>query len=210
MIPTSLKVNKISELDNSSICVVSGSSIELNIQHYFEQNNLKYKSVPADTFDESMKLYINNNCDVLSGDISVLSSSRLKIGDSNNHSLLEDIISKEPLGPLVRHNDSNWADVIRWTINALIIAEEKSITPHNIQEKLNSSDFEVLRLLGEVGNYGDMMELDNKWAYNIIKELGNYSTIYEKNIGTNTIFGTKRGLNNLWINGGLLYSPPFK
>ncbi len=210
MIPTSLKVNKISELDNSSICVVSGSSIELNIQHYFEQNNLKYKTVPADTFDESMKLYINNNCDVLSGDISVLSSSRLEIGDSNNHSLLEDIISKEPLGPLVRHNDSNWADVIRWTINALIIAEEKSITPHNIQEKLNSSDFEVLRLLGEVGNYGDMMELDNKWAYNIIKELGNYSTIYEKNIGTNTIFGTKRGLNNLWINGGLLYSPPFK
>ncbi len=210
MIPTSFKISNISELDNSTICVVSGSSIELNIKYYFEKNNLEFKTVPADTFDESMNLYLNNNCDVLSGDLSVLSSSRIKIGDTNSHSILKNIISKEPLGPLVKHNDSNWADIIRWTLNALVIAEEKSINADNIDEMLNSSDPEVLRLLGEIGNYGDMMELDNKWAYNVIKELGNYSSIYEKNIGANTIFGTKRGLNNLWTNGGLLYSPPFK
>ncbi len=210
MIPTSFKISNISELDNSTICVVSGSSIELNIKYYFEKNNLEFKTVLADTFDESMNLYLNNNCDVLSGDLSVLSSSRIEIGDSNSHSILENLISKEPLGPLVRHNDSSWADLIRWTLNALVIAEEKSINADNIDEMLNSPDPEVLRLLGEIGNYGDMMELDNKWAYNVIKELGNYSSIYEKNIGANTIFGTKRGLNNLWTNGGLLYSPPFK
>ncbi|PPR41854.1 MAG: putative amino-acid ABC transporter-binding protein YhdW [Alphaproteobacteria bacterium MarineAlpha5_Bin12] len=210
MVPTSFKINNISELDNSTICVVSGSSIELNIKYYFEKNNLEFKTVLADTFDESMNLYLNNNCDVLSGDLSVLSSSRIEIGDSNSHSILENLISKEPLGPLVRHNDSSWADLIRWTLNVLVIAEEKSINADNIDEMLNSPDPEVLRLLGEIGNYGDMMELDNKWAYNVIKELGNYSSIYEKNIGANTIFGTKRGLNNLWTNGGLLYSPPFK
>ena len=210
MIPTSFKISNISELDNSTICVVSGSSIELNIKYYFEKNNLEFKTVLADTFDESMNLYLNNNCDVLSGDLSVLSSSRIEIGDSNSHSILENLISKEPLGPLVRHNDSSWADLIRWTLNVLVIAEEKSINADNIDEMLNSPDPEVLRLLGEIGNYGDMMELDNKWAYNVIKELGNYSSIYEKNIGANTIFGTKRGLNNLWTNGGLLYSPPFK
>ena len=122
MIPTSFKISNISELDNSTICVVSGSSIELNIKYYFEKNNLEFKTVLADTFDESMNLYLNNNCDVLSGDLSVLSSSRIEIGDSNSHSILENLISKEPLGPLVRHNDSSWADLIRWTLNALVIA----------------------------------------------------------------------------------------
>ena len=118
---------------------------------------------------------------------------------------------KSLLVPLVRHGDNHWGDIIRWVLNVLIIAEEKNLNSENVDEYLDIGDSETLRMLGEVGNYGDMLELDNKWAYNIIKEIGNYSTIYEKNIGINSVLALeKRGLNNLWLNGGLLYAPPYR
>ena len=210
MIPKSLDINKISELDDASICLVSGTSNEKNIKNYFNKNSLNYNPIPLDTFDECIEYYINGKCDSFSGDLSVLAVSRSKMPDSTNHVILPEVISKEPLGPLVRHGDNLWGDIVRWSLNVLILAEEKDLNSENIDEKLNSDDAEVQRLLGIVGNYGDMLELDNSWAYNIIKQIGNYSTIYEKNIGINTVLGLERGLNNLWSNGGILYSPPYR
>ena len=211
LVPKSLDINSIIDPSGASICVVSGTSNEINIENYFKKNLIEYKPMPFETFQECQINYINGNCDVYTGDLSVLAASRVEISDSYNHVILSEIISKEPLGPLVRHGDNHWGDIIRWVLNILIIAEEKNINSENIDEYLEIGDSETLRILGEVGNYGDMLELDNKWAYNVIKEIGNYSTIYEKNIGINSVLAIeKRGLNNLWLNGGLLYAPPFR
>ena len=211
LVPKSLDINSISDLNGASICVVSGTSNEINIENYFKKNSIEYKPMPFETFQECQINYINGNCDVYTGDLTVLASSRVGIPDSYNHDILSEIISKEPLGPLVRHGDNHWGDIIRWVLNVLIIAEEKNLNSENVDEYLDIGDSETLRMLGEVGNYGDMLELDNKWAYNIIKEIGNYSTIYEKNIGINSVLALeKRGLNNLWLNGGLLYAPPYR
>ena len=166
--------------------------------------------VLLDSYKESEQYYIEGNCDVFTGDLTTLAVSRVKMPDSNNHIILPEIISKEPLGPVVRHGDNHWGDIVRWILNILIIAEEKNLNSENVDEALNSEDYEILRILGEAGNYGDMLELDSKWAYNIIKQIGNYSTIFENNIGTNTVLGLNRGLNNLWINNGILYAPPFR
>ena len=206
----SLEINSVKDLDGASICVNSGTSNELNTKIFFDKNLIKFKPVLASTFKESLNLYIKGACDAYTADLSVLAASKLQIPDSYNHIILPEIISREPLGPLVRHNDNNWGDLIRWTLYVLIIAEEKSINSENIDEYINSVDSEILRLLGEVGTYGDMLELDNKWAYNIIKQMGNYATIYEKNLGKKTILGLDRGMNNLWVNGGMLYAPPFR
>ncbi len=210
LVPKNLDIKNISDLDSSKICVLSGTSNQLNIKNYFNKNSLDYDLLVSETNEESLNNYINGNCDVYTSDLSVLAESRTKIPDSYNHVILNNIISKEPLGPVVRKGDDHWEDLIRWTLYVLIIAEEKNITSDNVDENLNSNDSEVLRLLGEVGNYGEMLELDNKWAYNIIKKIGNYSTIYEKNIGEKTLLGLDRGLNNLWTNGGMLYAPPYR
>lgn len=211
LVPKSLDINNIYELNGASICVVSGTSNEINIENYFNKNSIEYKPIPLETFQECQQYYIDGKCDAYTGDLSVLAVSRVEIPDSYNHVILPEIISKEPLGPVVRHGDNHWGDIIRWVLNVLIIAEEKNLNSQNVDEYLNIGDSETLRMLGEVGNYGDMLELDNKWAYNIIKQIGNYSTIYEKNIGINSVLGIKkRGLNNLWSNGGLLYAPPYR
>ena len=211
LVPKSLNINNIYELNGASICVVSGTSNEINIENYFNKNSIEYKPIPLETFQECQQYYIDGKCDAYTGDLSVLAVSRVEIPDPYNHVILPEIISKEPLGPVVRHGDNHWGDIIRWVLNVLIIAEEKNLNSQNVDEYLNIGDSETLRMLGEVGNYGDMLELDNKWAYNIIKQIGNYSTIYEKNIGINSVLGIKkRGLNNLWSNGGLLYAPPYR
>ena len=210
MVPKSLDIKSIDELDGATICVVSGTSNELNTQYYFEKNNMNYKSLPFETFQQCQDNYIEGKCDSYTGDLTVLATSRVDMPDSFNHVILPEMISKEPLGPVVRQGDNHWSDLVRWTLNVLIIAEEKNLDSKNIEEKLISGDAETLRLLGKIGNYGDMLELDNDWAYNIINEIGNYSTIYEKNVGINSVLGLKRGMNALWFNGGLLYAPPYR
>ncbi len=210
MVQKELGIKSIYELSGSTICLVSGSSNELNTKFFFEENSLKYKPVLLESYNSCEKNYINGNCDVYTADLTVLANSRAKMPDYNNHFILPEIISKEPLGLLVRHGDNQWGDIVRWTLNVLIIAEEKKLNSQNIDNYFNSNDPEILRMIGEIGNYGEMLELDNKWAYNIIKQIGNYSTIYEKNLGVNTLLGLERGLNNLWKNGGILYSPPFR
>ena len=210
MVSKSLDINSALELDGSRICLVSGSSHESNIEYFFEINSMKHNSIKLETFDECQDNYINGNCDVFTGDLSVLAVSRSSLPNPKGHSILPEIISKEPLGPVVRHGDNHWGDVVRWSLNVLIIAEEKNLNSNNIDNKIISNDREILRLLGEIGNYGNMLELDDKWAYNIIKQIGNYSTIYEKHLGINSALMLERGLNNLWVNGGLLYAPPFR
>ncbi len=210
MTPKNLEIKNVSELNGASICIVNGSSNEANIKNYFDKNSLNYTPVALETFNQCIEYYLDGKCDSFSGDLTVLAASRSKMPDSTNHSILTDIISKEPLGPLVRHGDNLWEDVVRWTLNVLILAEEKNLDSGNIDKQLDSGDAEIKRMLGIVGNYGDMLELNNDWAYNIIKQIGNYSSIYEKNIGINTVLGLERGLNNLWLNGGILYSPPYR
>ena len=204
-----LGIRSVYELDGASICVVSGTSNELNTEFFFKKNSMEYKAIPLETFQECQDNYIKKKCDVYTGDLTVLAAARVEIPDSYNHIILPEVISKEPLGPLVRQGDNQWGDVIRWTLNVIIIAEEKNLNPNNIDKIINSGDPEILRLLGEIGNYGDMIELDNKWAYNIIKQVGNYSTIYERNLGIDSVLGIKeRGLNNLWTSKLRVLSHP--
>ena len=172
---------------------------------------MEYKIIPRETFQDCQENQIKGICDVYTGDLTVLAVSKSQFSDSYDHTILPEIISKEPLGPVVRHGDNHWADVVRWVLNVLIIAEEKNLTPENVDEYFEIGDSETLRLLGKIGEYGDMIELDNNWALNVIKQVGNYSTIYEKYIGINSVLGIEnRGLNNLWSNGGILYAPPFR
>lgn len=210
MVSKSLDITSALELDGSTICVVSGSSHEVNIENFFKFNSMEYKSVKLETFDDCQDNYLNGNCDVFTADMSVLAVSRSSLPNPKGHIILPEIISKEPLGPVVRHGDNHWGDVVRWVLNVLIIADEKNMDSNNIDKKINLNDNEILRLLGEVGNYGNMLELNDRWAYDIIKQVGNYSTIYEKHLGVNSALMLKRGLNNLWVNGGLLYAPPFR
>ena len=210
MVSKSFNINSILDLDDAKICIVSGTSYELNIKNFFNKNLMDYEPLILNNFDEAKENYINGNCDALTSDLSVLAVLRLKIPDSSNHMLLPEIISKEPLGPVVRQDDGNWIDIIRWVLNVLIIAEEKNLNQNNVKENLQSTDKEVLRILGVIGNYGNMLELEDDWAYNIIEELGNYGVIFEKNLGRSSALELERGLNKLWTKGGILYAPPFR
>ncbi len=160
---------------------------------------------------EAQRQYEAGSCDAFTTDASGLASTRAAMADPTAHVILPEIISKEPLGPVVRHGDNNWGDVVRWTYFAMLIAEEKGITKANIDEVLASTtDPEVKRLLGAEGEMGAMMGLDNAWAYNAIKAVGNYGEVFEANIGTATPIGLARGLNALWSQGGLQYAPPVR
>jgi len=160
--------------------------------------------------EDALENYLAKRCDVYTNLISELAVLRTIIPRSNDHIILPEMISKEPLGPLVRHGDNEWGDIVRWSLNTLIIAEELGITSENVDDHLVSNNHEILRLLGVEGSFGDMVDLEYNWAYNIIKQVGNYGTVFNKNIGPNTILGLQRGLNALWTEGGILYSPPFR
>ncbi|MBI28370.1 MAG: amino acid ABC transporter substrate-binding protein [Pelagibacteraceae bacterium] len=205
-----LEINSILDLQGSTICLVAGSSSEANTTKYFQDNKIIYESILLESTDESRKYYLDGKCDALTSDLTVLASSKALIPDPNSHIILDEVISKEPLGPLIRHGDNQWGDLIRWVLYVLIIADEKGISSKNVDDFLEYGDKESQRMLGVVGNYSDMLELDNDWAYNIIKELGNYGEIFDKNLGEKTLLQLKRGLNKPWNSGGLLYAPPFR
>ena len=212
MVPKALGVSSAKELDGATVCIQTGTTTELNLAEYFRVNNIKYEPVPIETNDEANAKYLAGACDVYTTDASGLAATRSTFEHPNDHVILPEIISKEPLGPLVRHGDSEWADIVRWTLNALVIAEEKGITQANVGDMAASAgaDPEINRLLGTEGEYGAMMGLGKDWAVNAIKAGGNYSEIFERNIGSNTPIGLARGLNALWTQGGILYAPPFR
>ena len=216
MVPASLGVSSATELDGASVCIQVGTTTEMNLADYFSANGMSYEAVPVETNSEADAAYTAGRCDVYTTDASGLYASRAGYPDPSAHVVLPEIVSKEPLGPSVRHGDSAWADIVRWSLNAMIIGEEKGITSANVDEMKNSKDPEVLRLLGvnQVGDtgagYGQWLNLSDDWAYNILQQVGNYSESFERHIGPNTPINIQRGLNALYKDGGILYAPPFR
>ena len=206
-----LGVSGAKDLDGASVCIQTGTTTELNLADYFHANGMKYEAVTIETNDEARQNYLAGRCDVYTTDASGLAATRSTFTDPENHVILPEIISKEPLGPATRHGDDQWSDIVTWVLNATVTAEEKGVTMGNVDDmKANSKDPEVLRLLGVEGNQGAELGLSVDWAYNIVKAVGNYGEIFERNIGVNTPIGLARGLNALWTDGGLQYSPPFR
>jgi general L-amino acid transport system substrate-binding protein len=212
MVKKSLGVSSAKELDGATICIQTGTTTELNLADYFKANNMNYEPVPIETNAEAQQQYLANACDVYTTDASGLAATRATFADPENHTVLPEIISKEPLGPLVAHGDDQWADIVRWTMFALVAAEEKGITSANIEElSKGTADPEMNRMLGASDDdLGGMIGLDKLWAKRAISAGGNYGEIFAANIGESTPIGLARGLNALWTQGGLQYSPPFR
>lgn len=210
--PKSLGVSSATELDGATVCIQTGTTTELNLADFFRANNISYEPVPVETNAEANAKYQAGACDVYTTDASGLAATRSTFENPGDHVILPEIISKEPLGPLVRHGDNEWGDIVRWTLNVLIIAEEKGITAANVAEMASApgKDPEINRLLGTEGEYSAMIGLDKNWAVNAISAGGNYAELFEKHIGVNTPIGLPRGLNALYTQGGLIYSPPFR
>ena len=212
MVPIDLGVSSAKDLDGATVCIQTGTTTELNLADFFRVNNISYEPVPIETNAEAQQQYLAGACDVYTTDASGLAATRATFEDPNAHVLLPEIISKEPLGPLVRHGDNAWGDVVRWTLNALVTAEELGVSSANVGEMSMEAgnNPEINRLLGTEGNLGEMLGLNAGWAKAAIAAGGNYGELFEKNIGENTPIGLARGLNAQWTDGGLIYSPPFR
>lgn len=210
LLRASLGVKKATELQGATICVVAGSTNELNLADWARVNNVQYQPVVFEQNDEARRSYYNGRCDAYSTDASQLAGLRSTFPNPAEHVILPDIISKEPHSPVVRHGDDQWFDIVRWTMFALLIAEENGITQANVDQHLNSQNPEVRRLLGLSGDHGPLMGLDRRWAYWAIKAVGNYGEVFERNLGKATAIGLDRGLNDLWTRGGLMYAPPIR
>jgi len=202
-------VNHATELNGATVCVGSGSTNELNLADWARTNHIQLRPVVFENIEDTRLAYLSGRCDAYTLDASQLAGflSTLPRGE---HMILPEIISKEPLTPAVRKGDQQWFDIMRWTIYALFNAEELGVTQANVDEMLNSPNPEVQRLLGVTGNFGPSMGLDQRWAYNAIKAVGNYGEIFERHLGPNSPLGLPRGLNNLWNHGGLIYAPPIR
>ena len=210
MLRKALGVTKATDLQGASICVVSGSTNELNLADWARLNRVTYSPVVFEQNDEARRSYLAGRCDAYSTDASQLAGLRASFPNPEEHVILPDIISKEPHSPVVRHGDDQWFDIIRWTFFALLTAEEFGITKANVDSHLNSQNPEIRRLLGDSGDHGPLMGLDRRWAYNAIKAVGNYGEIFERNLGRGSPIGLPRGLNDLWTRGGLMYAPPIR
>ncbi|MBU3918247.1 amino acid ABC transporter substrate-binding protein [bacterium] len=209
MISKKLGIKSAKQLGGASICVLPGTTTELNVADYFRTINIKWKPVVIENTAELSKTFFAGRCDVMTSDISQLAGIRTGAPNPKDYEILPDVVSKEPLAPAVRHGDNQWKDIVHFTVLALINAEELGITSKNVDQMLESKDPKIQRFLGVSPGNGEALGLDEKWAYNIIKYVGNYGEIFERNVGVNTQVGLQRGLNALWTNGGLMYSPPF-
>jgi general L-amino acid transport system substrate-binding protein len=198
------------DLDGATVCVLPGTTTELNVADYFRSNGMKMSPVVIENTAELAKAFFAGRCDVLTSDASQLAGTRAVAPNPKDYMILPTIISKEPLAPAVRHGDNQWKDIVNYSVLAMINAEELGITSQNVDKMLASKDPRIMRFLGVTEGNGKALGLDEKFAYNIIKQVGNYGEIFERNVGVNTPLGIERGLNALWTNGGLMYSPPFK
>jgi general L-amino acid transport system substrate-binding protein len=198
------------ELDNTKVCVQSGTTTELNLVDYFRANNMELERVAAARAADVAKAYDAGLCDAFTSDVSQLHAERLALKTPDDHVILPDIISKEPLGPAVRQGDEPWTNIVKWTVFAMINAEELGISSKSIDQALRSDKPEIKRLVGTEGNFGEQMGLTKDWAVRIIKQVGNYGEVFERNIGTESPLGIPRGLNHLWTAGGILYAPPIR
>lgn len=205
-----LGVKSAKELSDASICVQTGTTTELNVADYFRQNGMNYKPVVFEKLPETIAAYNAGRCDVFTSDASQLYSVRLTLGNPDNHIVLPEVISKEPLGPAVRQGDPQWANIVRWVFFALVNAEELGISSKNLDEMKESANPEVRRLLGLEGEFGKGIGLDADWAYQAIKAVGNYGEMFARNVGADSRLKISRGQNALWRDGGLQYAPPIR
>jgi general L-amino acid transport system substrate-binding protein len=210
MVRKSLKVNSALELGDAAVCVQQGTTTELNLADYFRANKMKLKTVTFATANEAIKAYDAGRCDAYTTDASGLAGERLRLANVNDHIILQEVISKEPLGPTVRHGDDQWFDIVKWTHFAMINAEELGITQGNVDDQRKSDNPDVKRLLGSEGKHGEALGLSDDWAYRIIKHVGNYGESFERNVGQGSILKIARGLNALWNKGGLQFAPPVR
>ena len=211
MVPKALGVTSALDLDGATVCVQPGTTTELNLADFFRANGMTFEPVVIEQLAEVNSAFFAGRCDVYTTDASGLASIRATVApDPADYVILPEIISKEPLGPVVRHGDDEFFDVVKWTVFALIEAEEKGITSANIDEMMASEDPTVQRLLGVTPGMGEAIGLPEDWAYNAIKQVGNYGEIFDRNVGPETALGLDRGLNDLWTRGGLMYAPPIR
>jgi general L-amino acid transport system substrate-binding protein len=212
MVPRALGVSSASELDGATVCIQTGTTTELNLADYFRANGISYEPVPVATNAEGQQQYLAGACDVYTTDISGLAATRATFEAPGDHVILPEVVSKEPLGPAVRHGDNAWGDIVRWTTHALVAAEEYGVTKANVAElaAAPTDNPEVNRLLGTEGELGAMLGLDADWAVKVLSVSGNYGEIFEANIGESTAVGLARGLNAQWTDGGLMYGGPFR
>ena len=211
MVPKKLGVKSAKELNGASICVLTGSTSELNIADYFRTNKISFKPVLFEDPDQSRSAFFNGRCDAYSGDQARLYATRIaNAPNPDDYIVLPEVISKEPLGPVVRHGDNQFEDIVRWTQFAMIEAEEAGITSKNVDEMLKSDNPSIKRILGVTPGMGKALGVDEKWVYNIVKQVGNYGESFDRNVGMGSPLKIARGQNALWTQGGLQYSPPIR
>ncbi len=210
MVRTASGITRARDLQNASVCISSGTTNELNLADWARANRITIRPVVFEQNDATTQAYEAGRCDAYSTDASQLAGIRTGLSRPDDHVVLPDIISKEPLAPAVRHGDDQWFDIVRWTIYALIEAEELGVTAANAEAMLTSDRAEIRRLLGVTGDHGPMMGLDRRWAYNAIRAVGNYGEVFERNLGAGSPLRLPRGVNALWTNGGLMYAPPIR
>jgi general L-amino acid transport system substrate-binding protein len=209
LVPKELGVRSALELNQVTICALNGTTTELNLVDYFRTHRMEYKIVVFDTVQDLIAAYDKRQCDVYTSDQSQLHGQRLKLTNPDDHLVLPEVISKEPLGPVVRHGDDSWLDIVQWSLFCMVNAEELSVTSDNVdQTKADSESPEIRRLLGVEGDIGKALGVSNDWCVNIIKQVGNYGEVFSRHLGTDTPLKIDRGLNALWSRGGLMYAPP--
>ena len=210
IIRKALKVNSALELNDAAICVQQGTTTELNLADYFRTNRMRLKTVTFATLDEALKAYETSRCDAFTTDASGIYSTRLKLAKADDHVVLPEIISKEPLGPFVRQGDDQWFDIVKWVHFAMLNAEELNVNKANVDEQLKSENPEIRRLLGAENNFGEQLGLTKDWVYRIVKLVGNYGEAFDRNVGQGSPLKITRGLNALWTKGGIQYAPPVR
>ena len=210
IVPKKLGVTSATKLDGATVCIQPSTTTEMVVSDYFRLNNMKFTAVVIENVEEMRAAYFAGRCDVYANDRSSLASIRAQVTNADDHVVLPELISKEPLAVAVRKGDEEWGDIVRWTVYATIEAEELGVTSQNVDQMLNSNDPNVKRLLGVTPGNGRSLGLDDKFAYNVVKQLGNYAEIYDRHLGPKTLLNLERGLNSLWSRGGLLYSPPMR
>jgi len=210
MVPRARNLETALALDGSKVCVQSDTTTELNLADYFGANNMKFEAKKFGSVDDVFKAYESGQCDTLTSDVAQLYALRLRLGKPADHVILADVVSKEPLSPVVRQKDDDWLLLVKWTLFAMINAEELGIDSKNIGDALKSKKPDVMRFVGTEGEYGENLGLTKDWAVRIIRHVGNYGEVYERNVGTGSKLGIPRGLNQLWNAGGILYAPPIR
>ena len=210
MVPKALEVASATELDGAAVCTNTGTTTELNVADYFRAQGMKYTVVAFEKADEVVAAYDSGRCDVYTTDRSGIAAQRTKLSAPDDHIVLPELISKEPLGPLVRAGDGEWGDIARWTLNCLINAEEFGITQANVEEMKGSDDPNIARILGADGDLGSKIGLENDFCASAVAAVGNYGEMYDRNVGPDTELKLDRGLNALWSDGGVMYAPPMR